>query len=160
MAGLKIYTIERVYLPTQTLGSWYDKVTRELICKTLELPWRNNKRSSNAYEASCIPEKTYRVTWSPAVLADDPRTLIDESGGRKARPYEHFVFHDTEPRQGILAHRITNVEGLLGCIGVGSRFANLDSDPDYEMVESAATLQWMCDHMPKEFLVEITKKLI
>jgi hypothetical protein len=94
------------------------------------------------------------------VLADDPNTPVDESGGRKERPYDHYVFHDTAPRQGILAHRITNVEGLLGCVGVGGKFMNLDGDIDYEMVESAATLQRMCDTLPKKFLLEITKKYV
>lgn len=155
---LKLYVMETLLLPLQTLGSMYDGSTRELICKTIELPWRNNKRSPNPYEASCIPSGIYTVTWSPPVAIDNPITPVDESGGRRPRPYEHFILHGTSPRQGILIHRVTNVEGLLGCIGVGSKFANFDKDPEYEMADSAATLQWMCDNMPKKFLLQINRK--
>ena len=42
---LKRYIIERVYLPTETLGSWYDDL-RNMVCKTMELPWRNNQRDN------------------------------------------------------------------------------------------------------------------
>lgn len=158
MEIIKEYDIERVYLPLQTLGSWYDQLTRELICKTMELPWRNNRRSSNPLEASCIPEGRYLCTYSPPVLRDDPNTLVDESGGRIYRPYEHYIVHGTAPRQGILIHRITNVEGLLGCIGVGSKFYNFDKDQEYEMMDSKLTLESMIERLPKKFYINIKKK--
>lgn len=141
---MKRYTLERVYLEEQTLGSIYDE-NRELICKTIELPWRNNQRSPDPEKASCVPEGIYPV------IKQLPKP---------SRNYPYFRLKNTAPREGILIHRITNTEGLLGCIGVCSRFENIDSDPEYEGVESGKKLQWMVDNLPNEFLLEIKKKPI
>jgi hypothetical protein len=35
-------SIERVYLPTETLGSWY--IDGVMVTKTMELPWKENQR--------------------------------------------------------------------------------------------------------------------
>ncbi len=152
------YPIVRVYLPTQTLGSWYGVDHTTVLCKTMELPWRNNARSSDPYKASCLPEGRYLVTWSAPVLKDDPTTPVDESGGRRPRPYEHFIIHGTAPRQGCLVHRITNVEDLLGCIGVGQQHVNLDKDADYEIAGSTAALEHLVRTLPKRFYINITNK--
>lgn len=149
------YDILRVYLPTQTLGSWYDLDKVNVLVKTMELPWRNNARSSDPYKASCLPEGRYLVTWSPPVPKDDPNTPVDESGGRRERPYEHYIIHGTAPRQGCLVHRITNVEGLLGCIGVGLKHINLDKDVDYEMSGSGAALEHLTKTLPRQFYINI-----
>jgi hypothetical protein len=139
------FRIERVYLPTETLGSMYNP-TGELICKTLELPWKDNKSN-----LSCIPEGIYTV--------------------RKMRPgfgrdYGYFRFMTVPGRtvnrvlgmSTILIHPITYVKDLLGCIGVGSRFADLNKDGVPDMAESRTKLQWMYDNLPEEFEVEIVKK--
>jgi len=138
---MKRYRIERVYLPTQTLGSWYDG--EEVIAKTMELPWRENQRSPDSSKASCIPEKIYLVKKQPP---------------KPTRQYGHFRLMNTAPRQGILVHRITNVEGLLGCIGVFTRFGNIDKDSDYEALESSKKLEWMYLNLPDSFELEIIKK--
>jgi Family of unknown function (DUF5675) len=139
---MKRYTLERVYLENQTLGSIYDE-NRELICKTVELPYRNNQRSIDASKASAIPEGIYPVKKNPP---------------KPARNYGYFRLSNTEPRQGILIHRITNTEDLRGCIGVGTRFSNIDNDQEYEMLSSGVKLQWMYDNLPDEFELEIKKK--
>lgn len=144
------YTIERVYLPTETLGSWYDK-DRFLICKTLELPWRNNKSSADSSEASCVPEGTYKLRKQPP---------------KESRPYGYFRFEYVGGRRvdpvtkmsHILVHRITYVKDLLGCIGVGSRFTDINKDGVPDMEASSVKLEWMYQNLPDEFLLEIKKK--
>ena len=139
---VELYIIQRVYLPTETLGSWYDN--GNLICKTLELPWHGNKRN-----ISCIPEGIYFVTKENPIPEDDPRHY---------RPYEHFRVHDVPDRSGILIHPITYVRDLLGCTGVGSRFLDIDKDGIPDMAESKIKLQWMVENLPSEFYLKYTKK--
>lgn len=139
---MKRYTLERVYLENQTLGSIYDE-NRELICKTVELPFRNNQRSDDPNKASAIPEGIYPVEKNPP---------------KPTRNYGYFRLKNTEPRQGILMHRITNTEDLRGCIGVGTRFSNIDNDREYEMLSSGVKLQWMYENLPDTFELEIKAK--
>lgn len=56
-------------------------------------------------------------------------------------------------------HRITYVKDLLGCIGIGGKFADLNKDGVPDMVESSKTLQEMYEKLPEEFTLKITKKL-
>lgn len=133
------YRLERVYLPTETLGSIYSP-SGELICKTMELPWRENKRA-----ISCIPEGIYHVIKQPP---------------KESRPYPYFRLPNVPGRSGILIHRITYVNGLLGCIGVGSRFHDFNKDGVPDMAESSKKLQWMIENMPEEFNLLITEKPI
>ncbi len=139
---MKKYTLERVYLEKQTLGSIYDD-QGELICKTVELCWRNNARSNDPFKASCIPEGVYPVEKNPP---------------KPTRNYGYFRLKNTAPREGILMHRITNTEDLRGCLGICTQFANIDNDPEYEGVQSGVKLQHMYETMPDNFLLEIKKK--
>jgi len=130
--------IERVYLPTETLGSLYEGDT--LLAKTMELPWRDNKRA-----ISCIPEGTYTVIKQPS---------------KESRPYPYFRLPNVKGRSGILIHRITYVKDLKGCIGVGGRFVDLNRDGVPDLVDSSKKLQWLIDNLPETFELEITKKPI
>lgn len=144
------YKIERVRLPNSSPGSWYSP-SGELVCKTLELPDRGNRRddrSTPENEASCINVGIYRVTKEAPIPANDP-------SGRKERLYGHFRLHDVQGRSGILVHRITYVKDLLGCIGVGGRFVDLNGDGTPDIVESGKKLQWMYENLPDEFELEI-----
>lgn len=132
------YYLKRVKLPTQTLGSIYD-AGGNLICKTMELPWKENKRS-----ISCIPEGTYLVVKQPP---------------KPGRDYPYFRLPNVEGRSGILIHRITYVKDLRGCIGVGSRFFDLNKDGEPDMVESSKKLQWMIDNLPDKFELVISTKI-
>jgi hypothetical protein len=150
-AQLPIYLLERVYLKDRTLGSIISS-QGGLICKTLELPWLDNARGK-----SCIKEGLYTVTWSPPVLPDNPGTAVDESGGRHARPYDHYIVNGVPGRSGILIHRGNNPTHSLGCILVGSRFGNFETDtPTLE--DSGAKLQWMVETMPKKFKLRVLAK--
>lgn len=135
---MDLYRLERVYLPTETLGSIYSP-SKDLICKSLELPWLNNRRS-----ISCIPEGIHRVIKQPA---------------KPSRPYAYFRLPNVPDRSGILIHRITFVKDLKGCIGVGGRFADLNKDGIPDMADSSKKLQWMVENLPDEFDLEIVKKL-
>lgn len=147
-----LYLHERVYLPDRTLGSWYSP-QGGLICKVLELPWKNNERS-----VSCIPEGKYAVTKEKPIPKDDPTTEVDESGGRIFRPYWHFRIHNVKNRSGILVHRGVIPKHSLGCQVVGARFKDFYTDyPSLE--DSAAKLQWMVDNLPDEFDLLIEEKI-
>lgn len=144
--NLPIYILERVYLPTETLGSLYD-VNMSLIAKTMELPSLNNRSN-----VSCIPEDTYIVE--------------KQAPGTAGRDYGYFRFVKVIGRgmnaalgmSTILMHKITYVKDLLGCIGIGSRFQDLNKDGVPDMVESGKKLQWMYENMPEKFQIVIRKK--
>lgn len=144
------YIIERVYLSTETLGSFYSP-NMELLAKTMELPWRNNKSSTDSSLASCIAEGTYKV------IKQKPK---------ESRPYGYFRIVYVEGRtidkitamSHILMHRITYVKDLLGCIGIGSKFVDLNKDGVPDMVESSNTLQILYDTLPDEFDLLIREK--
>lgn len=148
----KIYTLERVYLADRTLGSWYGP-DGGLVCKTLELPWKNNER-----KVSCIKEGIYPVTYSPPVLADDPNTEADESGGRQPRPYAHYIVHRVPGRSGILVHKGYNPSWSQGCILVSSRFANVESDSPTLEVDGGKKLAWMVETLERSFKLRILSK--
>ena len=138
-----LFRIERVYLPTETLGSWYDN--KIVLAKTMELPWNGNARNK-----SCIPEGVYFVS------KEKP---IDGHDGRHIRPYWHFRLHDVPDRSGILVHKITYVKDLRGCIGVGLHFADFNQDSVPDMADSTLALTKLVDNMPDKFYLHITKKL-
>jgi len=146
-----IALIERVYLQTVTLGSWY--FDGAAVCKTMELPWKNNQRS-----ISCIPEGEYLVTKEKPVEKDDPATEVDESGGRKPRPYWHFMIHSVPKRSGILVHKITYVKDLQGCVGVGLKFVDFNDDGVLDMADSTAALEKLVNLMPHKFTLRIIEK--
>jgi hypothetical protein len=148
---LPTYLEERVYLADRTLSSMLSP-QGGLIAKILELPWRENARG-----ISCIPEGLYTVTWSAPVLRDDPDTLIDESGGRIERPYEHYIIHNVPKRSGILMHAGIKPEHSKGCQLVGSRFIGVNS-PTPELAESRVKLAWMTANLPKKFKLRILAK--
>lgn len=150
--ALPQYLLDRVYLGDRVLGSIYDP-RAGLIAKTLELPWRNNQRS-----VSCIPEGEYKVTLSPPVLKDDPNTEIDESGGRHPRPYSHYIVHGVKGRSGILIHKGYNPSWSQGCILVGGRFADMESDAPSLEVDGGKKLAWMVLNMPKAFRLLVDSK--
>lgn len=131
-----IFTTERVYLPTETLSSFY--VDGIAIAKIMELPWKNNKRA-----ISCIPEGTYPVKKEPS----SPK-----------HPYPHFRIYDVPGRSGILMHKITYVSGLKGCLGVGKAFADFNKDGVPDMEQSTIALQQLYDVLPDEFQLTIKEK--
>lgn len=139
------HVIERVYLPTETLGSYYWK-DMELVAKTMELPWKNN-----ASNISCVPEDIYEVVKMPPGFGRD---------------YVYFRFVKVNGRginkelgmSTILIHPITYVKDLQGCVGAGSRFHDFNKDGIPDMAESTKKLKWMAENFPNKFELEIRKK--
>lgn len=130
------YRIERVYLPTETLGSLYSgDVVR---AKTMELPWHDN-----AHNISCIPEGEY---------------LVKKEFTSPGHVYPHFRIYGVPNRNGILMHKITYVKDLRGCVGIGGAFADLNKDGVPDIIESGITLQKLYDTFPEEFMLTIMKK--
>jgi hypothetical protein len=130
-------TLERVELPTETLGSLYDE-NHELLCKTMELPWKENIHS-----ISCIPYGEYDVIREAT------------SNGHQ---YPHFRVLNVPGRTGILFHKITYVKDLKGCVGIGGAFQDLNGDGVPDMVQSTVALQSLYDKMPDKFRLKIIKK--
>lgn len=127
--------LERVYLFDRTLGSIYRG--SELICKTLELPWKDNKRS-----ISCIPEGLYKVIKQPP---------------KKDRPYPYFRLLSVPKRSGILIHRGINPAHSKGCILAASRFVNIETKAP-TLSDSGAKLTWMTNNLPDEWELLIRAK--
>lgn len=131
------FRIERVYLLTETLGSFYSP-ERVVLCKTLELPWKDNQRS-----ISCIPEGEYEC--------------VRELSSPK-HSYPHFRLPHVSGRSGILIHKITFVKDLEGCIGVGQAFADLNKDGVPDIIRSGLALQELYDTLPDRFQLQIAQK--
>lgn len=152
------YILPRVELPTETLGSIYT-LNNELICKTMELPWRNNKVGKTFETASCIPYGIH-------VFEKMPGNDKYPDGYFRARKVAgRTVNHNYKDKNGqsmssILIHPITYVKDLLGCIGVGSRFHDFNKDGVPDMAESKVKLKWMIDNLPDVFELEIIKKTV
>lgn len=145
------YYLDSLLLPSSTPGSWYDVDHKTLICKTLELAWRNNAISTDPAVASCIMAGIYLVHWQPAT---------------RLRPYDFYRFSHVPGRHwhpdlrasSVLVHRGNKVEDLLGCICPGSRHTDVDNNGVPDLVESGKKLLWMTQNLPKVFELEITRK--
>lgn len=132
--------LERVYLPTETLGSIY--VDDVLAVKSMELPDKGN-----AHNISCIPE-------SPP---GKPYKVVKEAYTEK-HPYPHFRILNVPNRDDILMHKISYVKDLKGCVGVGGAFKDLNKDGVPDMIDSSLALNKLYAMMPDEFEMTITKK--
>lgn len=150
--GLEVIDIKRVKLQDRTLGSMVRN--GEIIAKTLELPWKENKRG-----ISCIINGIYLTTKEKPILVDDPNTEEDESGGRKPRPYSHFRLHGIPGRSGVLIHPMADTKDSLGCIGPASRFIDIyTSMPKFNYQDSKAKLAWLVKTLPESFYLRFSDK--
>lgn len=148
------YTLERVYLSGVTAGSLFPgsvRVESDIICKTIELPWRENAMSPDTDKASCIMEGIYLFRKEPA---------------KQSRPYVYFrAVHvpgrnwQTEYKaSNILIHIANHASQLLGCIAPGSRHADINADGVIDVVESTKKMTWLANNLPTYFELEIRKK--
>lgn len=119
----------------QTLGilELFDETGKILFtCKTLELPWKNNKN-----RVSCIDARNgmpYKVV---------PRYTAK----RKA----HFHVLDVKGRTWILIHSGNYYSDILGCILVGSEYIDINNDGYKDVVNSRPTLRKLAKLAPKGF---------
>ena len=104
-------------------------------CKTLELPWMNNKQN-----ISCIPTGEYKVKW-----AFSPRFL-------------KYMYHvqNVKGRSGIRFHVGNYYTDIQGCILLGNGFKDINRDNVLDIVNSKITIEAFQKFMGKdEFLLII-----
>jgi len=129
---LKLNRITPSTNPNQTLGiatvmDGYGFPLWE--CRTLELPWKDNKN-----RISCYPEGVYRVK------------------KRTSQKYGlHFHIQDVPGRSFILWHAANFVRQLLGCTAVGSMHTDIDGDGLRDVTSSKKTLIQLLELLPDEF---------
>jgi len=128
--------ISRLYQDEATLGIFHimDGNKKIFECKTIELPWKNNRKN-----VSCIPEGTYNVE-------------------KYKSPSKGLCFHiiDVEGRDSILIHKGNYVKSdTKGCILVGQYFTDLDKDGIIDVAESTKTLQSLLERLPDIFKLVI-----
>lgn len=74
------------------------------LCKTLELPWRDNQKG-----ISCIPTGEYKLSPYPS-----------------SRFGEVYIVNDVPNRTGILIHTGNTASDIEGCILVGGSYGKLN----------------------------------
>lgn len=128
--------ILRTYQPMQTIGELH--IDGVEFCKTLELKWLNNTRSK-----SCIPEGTYKIV----------KRLAHEK-----RKYDHFHILNVPNRSYILIHTGNYSSQILGCVLVGDRHIDMNTDGLLDVANSTITLEKLYARMPNEFDLTIRAK--
>lgn len=93
----------------------YNTEGRMFIANTMELPWLGNEKN-----ISCIPPGTYKVTYT-------------HSPSFNKYTYEVQKVPD---RDGIRFHSVSFVKDLLGCIGLGYVFSDINNDGTIDLAES------------------------
>lgn len=120
----------------QTLGKlelFNESNTRVFECKTLELPWLDNKR-----QQSCIPKGNYTVV------------------PRKSPKYgSHFHVTNVANRDMILMHSGNYFTDILGCILVGESFKEINHDGYLDVVNSKVTFSKLVTIAKKGFTLKI-----
>lgn len=112
----------------QTLGEFTIEGS-DFKGKTMELEYNDNRK-----RISCIPPGTYIVV------------------KRTSHKYgEHFHITNVPNRDFILIHSANYSRQLLGCIGVGASFIDLDKDGLKDITDSKNTLKKLYEIMPNEF---------
>ena len=105
----------------------------EQVCKTLELPWKKNKRN-----VSCIPWGTYRVT--------------DYTSSKYSSA---FVVLNVPGRSGILIHAGNFISDIEGCILVGEEWEFMGRPRQLAVSYSKNTLNKLLFAYPSGFKLEI-----
>ena len=123
-------TLKRTYQKTQTLGTLTGP---GINLVTMELKWLNNESKK-----SCIPEGTYVAL---------PRT--------SPKYGKHFQIQKVPNRDLILVHPANFASDLLGCIGAGKSFADINSDGIMDISASKVALAELVKKFPKGFEIHI-----
>ena len=138
----------RRYYKTQTEGELkvYDEDTGELefVCKTLELPDKDNQRN-----ISCIPEGFYDVVPRQSPKYGNHLHVLDVPN-RSLILFHHANFAGSKnPRTG---H-----SDLRGCIAVGKDFVDLNGDGIKDVTSSKDTMRALMNVAPDGFVLEVTQ---
>lgn len=119
----------------QTLGELFirDGDDEVFTCKTLELPWLDNK-----VQVSCIPAGSYKV-----------------KKRNSAKYGDHFHIEDVPGRTFILIHHGNYYTDILGCVLVGTSHTDINNDGLRDVTASRTTMAKLNQIMPDEFEIEI-----
>ena len=113
--------LRNVRTATFTAGNLlvFDDAHTVFRCKTLELPWKMNRRN-----VSCIPEGLYTI-----------------HKDKTDRFPVCFRFENVPSRSGILIHNGNFTRQIEGCILVGSDHVDMDGDKITDVTYSKGTLE-------------------
>jgi hypothetical protein len=145
--GKKFLILREADRRQQTLGTFTftDGTNTVFTCKTIELPWLNNQRM-----ISCIPDGTYKTT-----RHNSPKYGVC------------FWLQDVPGRSEILIHHgnyaasinpSTGTPDTRGCILVGERHADVNSDGIPDVTSSVPTMRRLREILPNEFQLEVRTK--
>ena len=123
--------LSRSYNNTETLGTFMVMEGEKPLfkCKTIELPWFNNKNSF-----SCIPEGTYEV--------------IKHTSPRHGKC---FWVQNVKDRTEILIHKGNYTTDTLGCIIPGAGFDDINNDGSIDVFDSTKTMNSLLEILPAKF---------
>lgn len=110
-----------------------DAVFLDYKCKTLELPWKQNRQS-----VSCIPTGIYPC-----------RKILSPSLG------ECFEIMEVPNRTYVRGHKANFTRQILGCIAFGMYHADLDNDGILDVARSKDAFDGLMAVLPDEFMMEI-----
>lgn len=102
-------------------------------CKTLELPWIDNKQN-----VSCIPVGSYTVKKHISPTFKDCLKV-----------------QDVPDRTHILIHAGNFYTDIKGCILVGEEFLDINNDGNMDVVDSKRTLRALLSILPDQFEMEV-----
>ena len=102
-ACMKKLTLKRINSSSECVLGVLELDDKE-ICKTLELPWRDNQKG-----ISCIPAGEYKLSPYPS-----------------SRFGEVYIVNDVPNRTGILIHTGNTASDIAGCILVGDSYGKLN----------------------------------
>ena len=113
----------------QTLGNWiiFDGESIAFQCKTLELPWMQNRTNISRIAAGC-----YMI-----------KKITHEKFGKC------FEIMFVQNREGVLVHTLNFFSQTHGCIGVGSEHVDIDHDNLKDTTHSRNTLDQLWDILPE-----------
>lgn len=133
--NLTLRTAHLIRFPTDTQTPGVLSVEGLFVCKSLELPWRENQS-----DVSCIPVGRYHCRWtfSPTF-----------------QKYTYEV-QGVPKRWGIRIHPANYSRQLKGCIALGNALKDLDLDGNMDVLHSGKTVENFAALMlMKEFLLII-----
>jgi hypothetical protein len=121
----------------QTLGvlSFIKNDGQLFVCKTLELPWKNNQSN-----VSCIPAGSYTCKYTKS-------NRMSMEKGRDIFTYEVL---NVPGRGGIRIHSANYFFQLLGCIALGDAHQDINSDNEQDVVHSGATIAAFENQLQKQ----------
>lgn len=122
----------------QTLGSLSfvpDGITELFVCKSLELPWKDNLNN-----VSCVPKGKYECQWTRS-------NRLSTAVGHNVFAYEVLSVPN---RTGIRIHSANYFFQLLGCVALGDAHKDINSDGELDIIHSGATVEKFAMLLNKE----------